>query len=155
MDYFRDISKLKAIRSKNPQDWGEFKRLRNKVIYPTINELTSRKSYTPSIKELVVSGVSVSKSGDLANAFNEHFHTVDPKLLIRSRRQLTVIKVVLNILISVVKDSVLLRQIAVKYFYCSQVLLLLNKLSKSKATGLDKISARVPCFLDLTSPAFI
>ena len=31
MDYFRDISKLKARRSKNPQDWGEFKRLRNKV----------------------------------------------------------------------------------------------------------------------------
>ena len=27
----RDIMKLKAIRSKNPQDWGEFKRLRNKV----------------------------------------------------------------------------------------------------------------------------
>ena len=26
----RDIMKLKAIRSKNPQDWGEFKRLRNK-----------------------------------------------------------------------------------------------------------------------------
>ena len=23
--------KLKAIRSKNPQDWGEFKRLRNNV----------------------------------------------------------------------------------------------------------------------------
>ena len=61
----------------------------------------------------------------------------------------------LNILISVAKDYVLLRQIAVKYFYCSQVLLLWNRLSKSKATGLDKISARVPCFLDLTSPAFI
>ena len=27
----RDIMKLKAIRSKNPQDWGEFKGLRNKV----------------------------------------------------------------------------------------------------------------------------
>ena len=27
----RDIMKLKAIRSKNLQDWGEFKRLRNKV----------------------------------------------------------------------------------------------------------------------------
>ena len=26
----RDIMKLKEIRSKNPQDWGEFKRLRNK-----------------------------------------------------------------------------------------------------------------------------
>lgn len=31
MDYFRGIIRLKAIRSKNPQDWGEFKRLRNKV----------------------------------------------------------------------------------------------------------------------------
>ena len=27
----RDIMKLKAIRSKNPPDWSEFKRLRNKV----------------------------------------------------------------------------------------------------------------------------
>ena len=27
----RDIMKLKAIRSKNPLDWAEFKRLRNKV----------------------------------------------------------------------------------------------------------------------------
>ena len=27
----RDIMKLKAIRSKNPQDWGEFKQVRNKV----------------------------------------------------------------------------------------------------------------------------
>ena len=27
----RDIMKLKEIRSKNPQDWGKFKRLRNKV----------------------------------------------------------------------------------------------------------------------------
>ena len=73
------------------------------------------------------------------------------------------IKVVLHILISVAKDSVLLRQIAVKYFYCSQVLLLLNKLGKSKATGLDKISAVFSRFnapgvyikLGLRDPAFI
>ena len=86
--------KLKAIRSKNPQDWGEFKQLRNKVnsdirilkesyykqsftenkndsrrTWQTINELTSRKSNTPSIKELIVNGVSINKSTDLANAF--------------------------------------------------------------------------------------
>ena len=101
----RDIMKLKAIRSKNPQDWGEFKQFRNKVnsdirilkesyykqsftenkndsrrTWQTINELTSRKSNTPSIKELIINGVSVSKSTDLANAFNEHFSTVGPKL---------------------------------------------------------------------------
>ena len=134
--------KLKAIRSKNPKDWGEFKRLRNKVnsdisivkesyykqsftenkndsrrTWQTINELTSRKSNTPSIKEPIVNGVSINKSTDLTNAFNEHFSTVGRNLLIRSRRQLTVTKVVLNILISRTKDSVLLRQIAVKYFY--------------------------------------
>ena len=65
--------KLKARRSKNPQDWGELKRLRNKVnsnikitkecyykksftehkndsrrTWQTISELTSRKSNTHS-----------------------------------------------------------------------------------------------------------
>ena len=83
----RDIMRLKAIRSKNPQDWGEFKRLRNKVnckikiaresyykqsftehkndsrrAWQTINELTSRKSNTPSIKGLIVNGVSINKT---------------------------------------------------------------------------------------------
>ena len=67
----RGIMKLKAIRSKNPHDWAEFKRLRNKVngdikiakesyykksfnvhkndprrTWQTINELTSRKNNT-------------------------------------------------------------------------------------------------------------
>ena len=37
-------------------------------------------------------------------------------LLMKSRRRLTATKVVLNILTSLTKDSVLLRQIAVKYF---------------------------------------
>ena len=41
----------------------------------TINQLTSRKSNTPSIKELIVNGVSINKTIDLANAFNEHFST--------------------------------------------------------------------------------
>ena len=100
-----DIMKLKAIRSKNPQDWGEFKRLRNKVnsnikiakesyykqsftehkndsrrTWQTKNELTSRKSNTSSIKELIVNDVPINKTTDLANAFNEHFSTIGPKL---------------------------------------------------------------------------
>ena len=97
--------KLKAIRSKNPQDWGEFKQFRNKVnsdirilkesyykqsftenkngsrrTWQTINELASRKSNTPSIKELIVNGVCINKSTDSANAFNEHSSTVGPKI---------------------------------------------------------------------------
>ena len=109
--------KLKAIRSKNPQDSGEFKQLRNKVnidirilkesyykqsftenkidsrrTWQTINELTSRKSNTPSIKELIVNGVSINKSTDLANAFNKF-------MLIGSRQKLNTLTAspVLNI----------------------------------------------------------
>ena len=97
--------KLKAISSKNPQDWGKLKRRRNKVnsdirivkesyykqsftenkndsrrTWQTFNELTSRKSNTPSIKKLIANGVSINKSADLANAFNEHFSAVGPKV---------------------------------------------------------------------------
>ena len=64
------------------------------------------------------------------------FRQLARKLLMRSRRQLTATKVVLNILTSLTKDSVLLRQIAVKYFHYW-----INRLNKSKVTGLDKISA--------------
>ena len=138
----RDIMKLKATRSKNPQDWGEFKRLYNKVnsniqiakesyykqsftehiedsrrTWQTIKEITSRKSNTSSIKELTVNAVSINKTTVLTNAFNEHFPQLAPNMLMRYRRQLTATNVVLNILTSLTKDSVLLRQIAVKYFH--------------------------------------
>ena len=113
--------KLKAIRSKNSQDWGEFKRLRNKVnsnikiakesyhkqsftehkndsrrTWQTINELTSRKSNTCSIKELIVNGVSINKTTNLANVFNEHFSTIGPKLANEIPSEANT-KVVLNI----------------------------------------------------------
>ena len=158
----RDIMKLKAIRSKNPQDWGEFKRLRNKIntdirivkesyckqsftenkndsrrTWQTINELTSRKSNTPSIKELIVNGVSINKFTDLANAFNEHFSTVGPKLANQIPSVANGDKNCLDYL------NVTDQRFCFTPTNSSQVLLLLNKLSKSKGTGLDKISARL------------
>ena len=157
----RDM-KLKAIRSKNPQDWGEFKRLRNKIntdirivkesyctqsftenkndsrrTWQTINELTSRKSNTPSIKELIVNGVSINKFTDLANAFNEHFSTVGPKLANQIPSVANGHKNCLEYL------NITDRRFCFTPTNSSQVLLLLNKLSKSKGTGLDKISARL------------
>ena len=158
----RDIMKLKAIRSKNPQDWGEFKQLRNKVnsdirilkesyykqsftenkndsrrTWQTINELTSRKSNTPSIKELIINGVSINKSTDLANAFNEHFSTVGPKLANQIPSAANGDKSCLEYL------NITDQRFCFTPTNTSQVLLLLNKLSKSKATGLDYISARL------------
>ena len=91
----RDVIKLKAIRSKNPHDWAEFKRLCNKVngdikiakesyynvhkndprrTWQTINELTSRKNNTSSVKELTVNGVSITNATDLSDGFNKFFH---------------------------------------------------------------------------------
>ena len=161
----RDIMKLKAIRSKNPQDCDEFKRLRNKVnsdiriakesyykqsftenkndsrrTWQTITELTSRKSSNPFIKELIVNGVSINKSTDLANAFNQfndHFSTVGSKLANEIPSAANGDKSCLEYL------NITDQRFCFTPTNCSQVLSLLNKLSKSKATGLDKISARL------------
>ena len=43
-------------------------------------KLTSRKSNTPSTKELIVNGVSINKTTGLSNAFNEHLSTIGLKL---------------------------------------------------------------------------
>ena len=158
----RDIMKLKAIRSKNPQDWSEFKLLRNKGnsnikiakesyykqsltehkndsrrTWQTINELTSRKSKTSSIKELIVNGVSINSTIDFANAFNEHFSTIGPKFANEILSEANGDKGCLEYL------NITDQRFCFTPTNSSQVFSLLNKLSKSKATGFDKISARL------------
>ena len=146
---------------KNPQDWDEVQRVRNKVnskvkiakesyykqsftehkndsrrTWQTINELTSRKSNTSSIKELIVNGVSINKTTDLANAFNEHFSTIGPKLANEIPSEANGDKSCLEYL------NITDQRLCFTPTNSSQAFSLLNKLSKSKATGLDKISAR-------------
>ena len=157
----RDIMKLKAIRSKNPHDWAEFKRLCNKVngdikiakesyykksfnvhkndpqrTWQTINELTSRKNNT-FVKELTVNGVSVTNPTDLSDAFNEHFSTIGLKLANEIPPTANGNKSCLEYL------NITDQRFHFTLTSSSQVFSLLNKLSKSKATGLDKISARL------------
>ena len=147
---------------KEPKDWGEFKRLRNKVnsnikiakecyykqyftehkydsrrTWQAINELTSRKSNTPSIKELIVNDVSINKTTDLANAFNEHFSTIGPKLANEIPSAANGDNSCLDYL------NITDQRFCFTPTNSSHVFSLLNKLSKSKATGLDKISARL------------
>ena len=97
----------------------------------------SRKSNTPSIKELIINGVSINKSTALANAFNEHFSTVGPKLANQIPSAANGDKSCLEYL------NITDQRFCFTPTNTSQVLLLLNKLSKSKATGLDYISARL------------
>ena len=156
--------KLKAIRSKNPQDWGELKRLCNKVnsnikiakesyykqsftghkndsrrTWQTTNELTSRKSNTSSIKELIVNGVSINKTTNLANAFNEHFSTIGLKLANEILWEANGDKSCLEHL------NITDQRFCFFLTNSSQLFTLLNKRSKSKASGLDKICANLNC----------
>ena len=100
----RDIAKLKAIRSSDPVAWLNYKQCRNSVnnairqakksyytkafhdnegnirmTWRVINDLTSRKTNSPSIKEIKQNGISICNSQELATAFNHHFATVGPK----------------------------------------------------------------------------
>ena len=101
----RDRLKIKAMKSNDPHDWANFKRMRNKVnteikaakelfynnkfieangdprkTWQIINDLTSRKAVNSSIREINLNVISISKSSDLSNAFNDHFSSIGPKL---------------------------------------------------------------------------
>ena len=73
----------------------------------------------------------------MANAFNEHFSTVGPKLANQIPSAANGDRSCLEYL------NIIDQRFCFTPTNSSQVLLLLNKLSKSKATGLDKISARL------------
>ena len=105
--------------------------------WQTINELTSRKSNISSIKELIVKGVSINKSTDLTNAFNEHFSTIGRKVANEIPLAANGDKSCLEYL------NITDQRFCFTPTNSSQVFSLLNKLSKSKATGFDKISARL------------
>ena len=157
----RDVAKRKAIKSNNPQDWAMYKRLRNRIngevkstkasyyanafiqfngdsrkTWQFINELKSRQKNNASVKELKLNENSVTNSHELSNAFNDHFSTIGTKLANE---------------VPLVTDGSSYADYIVssdnKFIFSpissSNVFSLLNKLSKSKATGLDNISAKL------------
>lgn len=156
----RNILKIKAYKSNYLNDWIQFKKQRNIVnskirlakqayyynnfneymgdsrkTWQTINELTSRKSGKISVASLKVNGLLITNPTDLSNEFNDHFATIGPKLASE---------------ISSSDDSSHLKYLTGtdKNFQLhptttAQVFSFLNKLNKSKAIGLDKISARL------------
>ena len=156
----RDVLKIKAIKSNDSQDWSNFRKQRNivngeirlaKQVYyqtqfneykadsrktwQTINELTSLNSGKTSITSLRVNGRSVTDRDELSNKFNDHFASIGPSLAseVDSSECTNYLSYVTN------TDAKFEFQLT----NTRQVLSLLNKLNKSKATGIDKISARL------------
>ena len=101
----RDVLKIKAIQSKNPQDWSAFKKARNTVnndirrakenhyktafceneknlkrTWSIINEITSRKQTSSLVKEVKCNDKTFTDPNQICEVFNEHFASIGPKL---------------------------------------------------------------------------
>ena len=156
---FRDRLKRKAIKTKDPVIWDQFRIVKNQVngeinsakkayyenafnnccgdqrkTWKTINELTSRKSTKTVINEMEYNGVNSGDQTDIAEMLNSFFTEIGPGL---SRDVSEVDKSFEEFLIETDKNFVFEKTTP------THVFALLSKLCKSKATGLDNISAKL------------
>ena len=97
----------------------------------------SRRQSNQIVKGVKVNDISICNSNEISNVFNEHFSTIRPRL---ARK----------IPLTSDEESIYLKNITENYdkfrfssTTTSNVFTHLNKLSKTKATGLDNISARL------------
>ena len=150
------------MKTKNPRNWGNHRQLRNRIndkvkatkasydrnsfiqskgnvrrTWKTINNLMSRRQNNQIVKDVKVYGISICNSNEISNAFNEHFSTIGPRLA-------------REIPLTSDEESIYLENSTENYNkFCfrptttSDVFTLLNRLSKTKATGLDNISVRL------------
>ena len=151
---------MKALRSKVAIVWLQFKKWHNLVnneikkakelyykraldenegnshqTWRIVNELTSRKTDDFCIKEIKRNGNSIYSAPELADALNDHFSSIGPKLA--SRIYSNNGPSHLHFLEGTDKCFEL------KCTNPSKVSSLLSKLCQSKATGLDMISVRL------------
>ena len=158
----RDAAKRKAITSNDPRDWDKYKKLRNKInnniktskasyysnafiqskgnpqkTWQTFNELTSRRVNNTTVKELKLNDAVISNPNELSNAFNDHFSTVGPRLANE------IPSIANNNLSYINYINVNNNKFSFSPIDCSIVFSHLNKLCRSKATGLDNISVKI------------
>ena len=105
--------------------------------WKTINNLISRRQNNQIVKDVKVYDISICNSNEISNAFNEYFSTIGPRLT-------------REIPLTSDEESTYLENITENYNkFCfrptstSDVSTHLNRLSKTKAIGLDNISARL------------
>ena len=159
--YERDKLKKKATITNDPFDWTNFKSFRNQVnskiknakemyyksafkhssrssrkTWHTINELTSRNSSNLSVREVKRDGNSILKPQQVSEAFNKHFASIGPRLAGEIHADTNDFSY---------RDflSGTDKRFEPQPIDNNRVRFLLSKLCTSKATRLDKISARL------------
>ena len=97
-----------------------------------LRDLMSRRQNNQQVKEVKVNDISIGNSNEISNTFNEHFATIGPKLAckIPSTRCLNNFPVNFN-------------KFSFRPATSSIVFTLLNRLSKTKSTGLGNIFAKL------------
>ena len=107
----------------------------SRMTWRIINELTSRKIHSSSVKEIKWDNSSISDPLELSSVFNDHFSSIGPKLINAIQQNGDTASC-----LDYVKETD--HRFELKTTDCSKVFFLLSKLCKPKATELDKISAR-------------
>ena len=158
----RGAAKKKAIRTKNPYDWANYKKLRNKInnkvkitkasyyhnsfiqsegnsrrTWKAINNFMSRRRNNQLVKEVKVNDISIGNSNVISNTFKEHFATTGPKLACEIPSTSNEVSTYLN------NFPVNFNKFSFRPTTSSIVFTHLNRLSKTKSTGLDNISAKL------------
>ena len=156
---FRDRLKKKAIKTGDPSVWNQFRKTKNQVnreiksakkayyksafnscakdqrkTWKTVNELTSRKSNKTVINEIQYQGQKSKSQVDVSELLNTFFTEIGPSL---SRNVENVETTYEEFLCATDKEF------AFEETTCAHIFSLLSKLCKSKATGLDNISAKL------------
>ena len=156
---YRDRLKRKAIKTNDPSVWNQFRSMRNQVnrdtntakqdyyknafrncsgdqrkTWKTVNELTSRKSNKTVINEIEYNGQKSENQTDVAEMLNSFFTEIGPNL---SRHVTEVDNSFAEFLSETDKDFMFEKTTSTHVFS------LPSKLCRSKATGLDNISAKL------------
>ena len=156
---FRDRLKRKAIKTRDPSTWNQFRKTKNQVnreiksakkacyetvfnsclkdqrkTWKTVNELTSRKSNKTVINEIQYQGHKSKSQADDAELLNTFFTEIGPNL---SRHVENVDTTYEEFICATDKEFVFEETSSAHIFS------LLSKLCKSKATELDNISAKL------------
>ena len=109
-----------------------------KRTWSIINEITSRKQTSSLVKEVKCNDKTFTDPNQICEVFNDHFASIGPKLAEEIPANVTGHSHLDYLTIQNHEHSFQFQEINT-----SAVFSLLSKLCKSKATGLDRISAKV------------
>ena len=105
--------------------------------WKTINNLMSRRQNNHLVKVVKVNDISIGNSNEISNTFNEHFATIGPRLVCEIPSTSDEVSTYLNTF------PVNFNKFSFRPTASSIVFTHLNRLSKTKFTGLDNVSAKL------------